>query len=89
MLYTAKRGFHLVLPAPSSRQGKSSVPAPQLPSSFISIEAGRGRGGAVSCTTPALNALNARLKDAASDCLLLTEQACSRMHALQAPLLQA
>jgi hypothetical protein len=81
MLYTAKRGFHLVLPAPGSKQqGKSgggAPPAPQLPGSFILIEAGRGRGGAVSATTPALNALNARLKEAIGDCLLLTEQACA------------
>lgn len=38
----------------------------------------RGRN-AVACTTPELNALNARLRDAANDCLVLTEQVRLRL----------
>lgn len=74
MLYAAKRGFYLVAPAPGSQPHRGGAAAPQLPRNFILLEAGRGRGGTVSCTTPALNALNARLKEAASDCVLLTDQ---------------
>lgn len=75
LLYAAKRGFYLVAPKPGAKQQGDGEAAQQLPLGFIQVEAGRSRT-TVSCTTPALNALNARLKDAASDCLILTQQAC-------------
>ena len=73
LLYAAKRGFYLVAPKPGAQQRGDGGAAGQLPPGFIQVEAGRSRA-TVSCTTPALNALNARLKDAASDCLILTQQ---------------
>ncbi len=39
---------------------------------YIVLE--KRKRGAVCCTTHELNALNARLRDAAHDCMLLTEQ---------------
>lgn len=43
-----------------------------LPRGFVALEARGARE--LACTTHELNALNARLKDAANDCMLLTEQ---------------
>ena len=43
-----------------------------LPRGFVALEARGTRE--LACTTHELNALNTRLKDAANDCMLLTEQ---------------
>jgi DNA mismatch repair protein MSH4 len=69
--YAAKRGFYLIAPRSGTEQ-RDGLAGP-LPDSFIQLEAGRSRA-TVSCTTHELNALNARLKDATSDCMVLTEQ---------------
>ncbi len=78
MQYTARRGFYLVLPTldepqPSSSTSYSDTTAGGLPHGFLKLDAGRARSG-IPCTTHELTALNARLRDAADDCLALTEQ---------------
>jgi hypothetical protein len=78
MRYTARRGFYLILPPPDSAEalsssGSSGAAAGGLPPGTLRLDAGRGRGG-VPCTTHELTALNTRLRDAADDCLALTEQ---------------
>ena len=78
MQYTARRGFYLVLPTldepqPSSSTSYSDITAGGLPHGFLKLDAGRARSG-IPCTTHELTALNARLRDAADDCLALTEQ---------------
>lgn len=70
--YAAKRGFYLVAAVPGSTTKGSDLPAGPLPSAFLQLEQ-RGRSH-VSCTTHELKALNARLQDALSDCLMLTAQ---------------
>jgi hypothetical protein len=87
--YTARRGFYFVVgPAPQAGGGRGrggggggdedaggggggrGGPPPRLPPEFSLLSAG---GRAPQCTCDALNALNARLRDAGDDCLRLTE----------------
>lgn len=81
--YTSKRGFHLTVHQPSKTKNTRGEGAQQqqtsleLPRAFIILEK-RGRGS-VTCTTHELNALNIRLKDAANDCMVLTEQVLSKL----------
>ena len=69
--YAAKRGFYFSTPKPGTGAGEKEVPP--LPRDFIQVDSLRSRAN-VTCTTHKLNALNARLSDAATDCLVLTEQ---------------
>ena len=69
--YAAKRGFYFSTPKPGT--GAKDKVVPPLPKDFISVDSLRSRAH-VTCTTHKLNALNARLSDAATDCLVLTEQ---------------
>ena len=69
--YAAKRGFYFSTPKPGTGAGQKEVPP--LPRDFIQVDSLRSRTS-VTCTTHKLNALNARLSDAATDCLVLTEQ---------------
>ena len=69
--YAAKRGFYFSTPKPGMGAGEKEVPP--LPRDFIQVDSLRSRTS-VTCTTHKLNALNARLSDAATDCLVLTEQ---------------
>ena len=71
--YAAKRGFYFSTPKPGTGAGQKEVPP--LPRDFIQVDSLRSRAS-VTCTTHKLNALNARLSDAATDCLVLTEQVC-------------
>ena len=71
-MYAARKGFHMVTPQPGTKKKKGVVPP--LPAAFLPLQA-KGRSEA-HCTSHELNALNARLKDATSDCMVLTEQAC-------------
>ena len=48
-----------------------------LPRVFLVLEK-RGRS-TLCCTTHELNALNLRLRDAATDCMVLTEHVCARV----------
>ncbi len=109
--YSARRGFHLTLPAAAVTaaaagslenfasaagaaggaggrgrgRGRGGYPAPsglvqgsgpppqlRLPPGLLLVE--RRARGALLLTSHELNALNARLRDAANDCLLLTRQ---------------
>ncbi|KIZ06394.1 DNA mismatch repair protein MSH4 [Monoraphidium neglectum] len=76
--YTHAKGWHFVLPQPKPATGPAAVAAtqPQLPRGFLVLEQ-RGRGQ-VLATTHELNALNARLRDAAADAIMLTQQASGR-----------
>lgn len=56
------------LPPPPAAQSQAD-----LPRVFLRLES-RGCGSSTLATTHELNALNARLKDAASDCMILTQQ---------------
>ena len=69
--YAAKRGFYFSTPKPGT--GAQEKEVPPLPKDFIQVGSLRSRAS-VTCTTHKLNALNARLSDAATDCLVLTEQ---------------
>ena len=69
--YAAKRGFYFSTPKPGA--GAKEKEVPPLPKDFIQVDSLRSRTN-VTCTTHKLNALNARLSDAATDCLVLTEQ---------------
>lgn len=72
--YAAKRGFYFSTPKPGSMgMGAKEREVPSLPRDFIQVHGLRSRA-TVTCTTHKLNALNARLSDAATDCLVLTEQ---------------
>ncbi len=51
-----------------------------LPSKFIQLEGSARSRTTVACTTAELNALNARLRDATNDCMIITEQV-TRQHA--------
>ena len=64
--YAAKRGFYFSTPKPGTGAGQKEVPP--LPRDFIQVDSLRSRAS-VTCTTHKLNALNARLSDAATDCL--------------------
>lgn len=70
--YAAKRGFYLVAPKPGA-QLKGGAAGP-LPRKFVQLEGGSRSRNTVACTTAELNALNARLKDATNDCMIITEQ---------------
>ena len=71
--YAAKRGFYLSTPKPKTATKQGGPEVPPLPKDFIQVDAMRSRS-TVTCTTHKLNALNSRLSDASSDCLVLTEQ---------------
>ena len=71
--YAAKRGFYLSTPKPGTATKQGVPEVPPLPKDFIQVDAMRSRS-TVTCTTHKLNALNSRLSDASSDCLVLTEQ---------------
>ncbi len=71
--YAAKRGFYLSMPKPGTPTKQGGPEVPPLPKDFIQVDAMRSRS-TVTCTTHKLNALNSRLSDASSDCLVLTEQ---------------
>ncbi|CAL8469479.1 g9020 [Coccomyxa elongata] len=70
--YAAKRGFYLLAPRPGAKM-KGGVAGP-LPRKFVQLEGGARSRDTVACTTAELNALNARLKDATNDCMIITEQ---------------
>jgi hypothetical protein len=70
--FTNRRGFFLVAPRPGLKV-KGGGTNPELPRSFLPLE-GSNKGPSVACTTHELNALNARLRDATNDCLLLIAQ---------------
>ncbi len=70
--YTAKQGFYLLAPRPGAKV-KGGVAGP-LPRKFVQLEGGARSRDTVACTTAELNALNARLKDATNDCMIITEQ---------------
>ena len=87
--YTVKRGFYLMLPGGgggAQRQRREAAAQPK-PSSGGVVPAGSGSAPppgfavlhdtprAFHLTTRELTALNARLRDASNDCLVLTEQA--------------
>ncbi|KAK9808717.1 hypothetical protein WJX72_002463 [[Myrmecia] bisecta] len=69
--YSARRGFYLVTAMPGHKT-KSGAAVPPLPRTFIKMESKSKT--TISCTTSELNALNARLRDASNDCLVLTQQ---------------
>jgi hypothetical protein len=70
--YAAKRGFYLVAPRPGAKlKGGTAGP---LPRKFIQLEGGTRNRATLACTTAELNALNARLKDATNDCMIITQQ---------------
>ena len=77
--YTARRGFFLVCPKPGVTDKSGAVNAP-LPRAFIQLET-RNRHS-MDCTSHELNALNSRLKDAANDCMVLTEQVLASCSAI-------
>ena len=72
--YAARRGFYFSTSKPGTAT-KEGPKVPPLPRDFMQVEGLRSRSS-VTCTTHKLNALNARLQDAATDCLVLTEQVC-------------
>ena len=79
MQYSARRGFYLVLqpsddPQPSASSRSSGATARGLPHGFQRLDVGRARSRGIPCTTHELTALNGRLRSAADDCLVLTEQ---------------
>ena len=79
MQYTARRGFYLVIqpsddPQPSTSSRSSGATAGGLPHGFLKLDIGRARSSGIPCTTHELTALNGRLRSAADDCLVLTEQ---------------
>ena len=86
--YSARRTFCLLLPTGKQGRGGGAGPAadghgtqhhqqqplpalPQLPAELLLLERS-GRSAAL-LTSHKLNALNSRLRDAANDCLLLTQ----------------
>ena len=79
MQYSARRGFYLVIqpsddPQPSASSRSSGATAGGLPHGFLKLDIGRARSSGIPCTTHELTALNGRLRSAADDCLVLTEQ---------------
>ena len=72
--YAARRGFYFSTSKPGTATNEGRK-VPPLPRDFIQVDSLRSRSG-ITCTTHKLNALNARLQDAATDCLVLTEQVC-------------
>ena len=62
----------MVCPQPGATN-KAGEQNPALPRAFIQLDAKNRHN--VDCTSHELNALNSRLKDATSDCMVLTEQA--------------
>lgn len=79
MQYSARRGFYLVIqpsddPQPSASSRSSGAIAGGLPNGFLKLDIGRARSSGIPCTTHELTALNGRLRSAADDCLVLTEQ---------------
>lgn len=70
--YAAKRGFYLVAQRPGAKLKEGT--APPLPRKFIQLDGGTRNRSTVACTTAELNALNARLKDATNDCMIITQQ---------------
>ncbi|KAF5830982.1 muts domain V-domain-containing protein [Dunaliella salina] len=73
--YSNRRGFVLHVPLPQDAQGNAiSLPFPR---SFLPVEK-RGRYSRM-FTTHELNALNARLQDAAHDCMVLTEKVLEQL----------
>lgn len=77
--YSARRGFYLVLQPsddlqPSASSRSSGATAGGLPHGFLKLDVGRARSSGIPCTTHELTALNGRLRSAADDCLVLTEQ---------------
>lgn len=79
--YAAKRGFYLMAQRPGAKTKEGTVPP--LPRKFIQLEGGTRNRVTIACTTAELNALNARLKDATNDCMIITQQVSpGRSHVL-------
>ncbi|EIE21559.1 hypothetical protein COCSUDRAFT_17595 [Coccomyxa subellipsoidea C-169] len=70
--YAAKRGFYLMAQRPGAKTKEGTVPP--LPRKFVQLEGGTRNRVTIACTTAELNALNARLKDATNDCMIITQQ---------------